>query len=339
MTDYEDTPTVSQLKTASPQDEGKPFSTVVLYLKSAARTGRTGVSFLNVEFGDKSGSFNANLFEDSPARQALEGVDPGAVLRVDGNIEHYQGRFSPKIMRVSVLDDTTIREQNLLDRLVACAPEDAGQLWEELNGFIDGIADPGLRDTVKQLMTDHGERFRICPAAVSMHHAYRNGLLEHSVHMARACAALLPLYPQVHPSLAMAGVIVHDIGKTVEYQGDLAPKRSRKGILQGHVVLGYRLVRQAAIKAKLDSDLLERLEHIVLSHQGELEWGAAAMAATPEAVFVSMIDNLDAKMGMVQQALRQTAETEIFSDYLPGLKAPLLTVPTTADSSTDETHT
>jgi 3'-5' exoribonuclease len=78
---------------------------------------------------------------------------------------------------------------------------------------------------------------------------------------------------------------------------------------------------------KLRSDLLERLEHIVLSHQGELEWGAAAMAATPEAVFVSLVDNLDAKMGMVQRAVRLAVPGEEFSDYLPGLKAPVVVVP------------
>ena len=91
------------------------------------------------------------------------------------------------------------------------------------------------------------------------------------------------------------------------------------------MVLGYRIARKAAIQANLDPDRRERLEHIILSHQGEPEWGAAARAATPEAVFVSMIDNLDAKMGMVQHALRHTPEKETFSEYLPGLQAPLLT--------------
>jgi 3'-5' exoribonuclease len=95
------------------------------------------------------------------------------------------------------------------------------------------------------------------------------------------------------------------------------------------VVLGYQLVRKAGLRAKLDPDRLERLEHVILSHQGELEWGAAAMAATPEAVFVSMIDNLDARMGMVQQALRQAVEGQEFSERLPGLEAPLLTRPLT----------
>jgi 3'-5' exoribonuclease len=160
-----------------------------------------------------------------------------------------------------------------------------------------------------------------------MHHAYRHGLLEHTTHMARACQALLPLYPEVNADLAMAGVLLHDTGKTIEYEGTLATKRSRRGLLQGHVVLGYQLVRKAGLKAKLDAELLERLEHIVLSHQGEPEWGAAVYAATPEAVFVSLVDNLDAKMGMVQRALRQAPAGEEFSERLPGLSSPLLTKP------------
>jgi 3'-5' exoribonuclease len=143
--------------------------------------------------------------------------------------------------------------------------------------------------------------------------------------MARACRALLPLYAEVDADLALAGVLLHDTGKAIEYEGTLATKRSRRGILQGHVVLGYQLARKHGIRAKLDPDRLERLEHIILSHQGEPEWGAAVYAATPEAVFVSMIDNLDARMGMVQRALRQAGDGDEFSERLPGLSAQLLT--------------
>jgi 3'-5' exoribonuclease len=143
--------------------------------------------------------------------------------------------------------------------------------------------------------------------------------------MARAARALLPLYPEVDADLALAGILLHDTGKTIEYEGALATRRSRRGLLQGHVVLGYQLVRRAALKAKLDPELIERLEHVILSHQGELAWGAAALAATPEAVFVSMIDNLDARMGMVQQALRQAGPGEEFSERIAGLGGPLLT--------------
>jgi len=172
-----------------------------------------------------------------------------------------------------------------------------------------------------------GDQFRTGTAAISMHHAYRHGLLEHTTHMARSARALLPLYPQVDADLAIAGIILHDIGKLEEYVGDYAAKVSRVGTLQGHVVLGFRTARKAAIQSKLNADLTERLEHIILSHQGEKEWGAAAMAATPEAVFVSMIDNLDAKMGMVQRVLRNTPEGEEFSEYLMGLQTRVLLTP------------
>jgi 3'-5' exoribonuclease len=139
--------------------------------------------------------------------------------------------------------------------------------------------------------------------------------------------ALLPIYKEVDFDLAIAGIILHDIGKLEEYEGDIATKTTRVGILQGHVVLGYKVARKAAILSNLSEDLTERLEHIILSHQGEKEWGAAAMAATPEAVFVSMVDNLDAKMGMVQRTLRNAPENAEFSDYLPGLKTRLLLTP------------
>jgi 3'-5' exoribonuclease len=194
-----------------------------------------------------------------------------------------------------------------------------------LQSFIDGLTHDELRLTVRAVFEEIGGAFRWSPAAIAMHHGYRHGLLEHTVHMARAGKALLPLYPEVDPNLAMAGIILHDAGKTIEYEGTLATRRSRRGILEGHVVLGYQLARKAALKAKLDQDRRERLEHIILSHQGELEWGAAVYAATAEAVFVSMVDNLDARMGMVQRALRQANEGDEFSERLPGLNTQLLT--------------
>ena len=209
--------------------------------------------------------------------------------------------------------------------MVEVAPENSEALWAEFETFIEGIGHTDLRATVRAVFDDIGENFKWAPAAVAMHHAYRHGLLEHTTHMARACQALLPLYPEVHADLAIAGILLHDTGKVIEYEGTLATKRSRRGILQGHVVLGYQLARKAGMKVKLAPDLLERLEHIILSHQGEPEWGAAVYAATPEAVFVSMIDNLDAKMGMVQRALRQAGETDEFSERLPGLSSQLLT--------------
>lgn len=278
-----------------------------------------------MELGDRTGSFTCTIFNDSPCFEALKAVGEGSVVRIEGKIEFYQGRLSPRIGKATAVPEADLGAPGVLENLVEIAPEDHQVLWAEFQMFIDAIKHDELRMAVRGVFEEIGETFRWAPAAVAMHHAYRHGLLEHTVHMARACKALLPLYPEVDPNLAMAGILLHDTGKAIEYEGTLATKRSRRGILQGHVVLGYQLARKHGIRAKLDADRLERLEHIVLSHQGEPEWGAAVYAATPEAVFVSMIDNLDAKMGMVQRALRQAGTDEEFSERLPGLSAQLLT--------------
>ncbi len=303
---------------------GRVFSSVLLLRKVTSKTASNGNVFLSIEFGDRSGTFFATLFSDHPSFETLRGLSEGAAVRIDARHDTYQGKFSPKLIKVTVLTEAELAAPGMMENLIEVPPEDPGKLWAEFNTYIDSIIHPELRQTVRNVFDEIGDAFRQAPAAVAMHHAYRHGLLEHTTHMARAATALFPVYPEVDRSLAMAGILLHDTGKTIEYEGTLTTRRSRRGILQGHVVLGYQIVRKAGLKAKLDQERLERLEHIVLSHQGEPEWGAAVYAATPEAVFVSMVDNLDAKMGMVQRALRQAGASDEFSERLPGLSSQLL---------------
>ncbi len=308
-----------------------PFTGLFILRRRTVKTARNGNTFLSVELGDRTGAFSANCFGDAPAFAALESVPEGSIVRVSGTTDYWQDRFSPKIAAAETVDPAEAGQSGAMENLVETCPEDPEALWAEVSGIAAAIAHEGLRETVRRVLEEHEAAFRTSPAAISMHHAYRHGLLEHTTHMARAARALLPLYPEVDADLSLAGVILHDIGKIEEYEGDFAARTSRAGILQGHVVLGFRMVRKAALQSHLGADLLERLEHIILSHQGEKEWGAAAMAATPEAVFVSMIDNLDAKMGMVQRALRNSASGEAFSEYLNGLSAPVLVAPPDKD--------
>ncbi|MCX6937255.1 MAG: HD domain-containing protein [Verrucomicrobia bacterium] len=319
--------TVRELK--SPDlHAGAPFAAVLVVKKLQVKTASNGNPFLSLELGDRGGSFSCTLFGDSPLFDPIKAAGDGSVVRIEGRSDSFQGRFSPKIFKAAVLSEEQIAaEPGLVDALVELPPENGAELWAEFQTFIDLIRHDELRMTVRGVFEEIGEAFRYAPAAVAMHHAYRHGLLEHTLHMARACRALLPLYLEVDPDLALAGILLHDTGKTIEYEGTLATKRSRRGILQGHVVLGYQLARKHGIKARLDPERLERLEHIILSHQGEPEWGAAIYAATAEAVFVSMIDNLDAKMGMVQRTLRQADPAQEFSERLPGLNTVLLTRP------------
>lgn len=318
--------TIEEIKNLD-YSQNTEISGVYVLKKKAVKKAKNDSTYFSLEYGDRTGNFHSFCFGDNPIFPRLESIDEGSPVFASLITGVYQGRFSPRLTETRLLTEEELANPELSSLLVETCLENPEELWEEFLTLVEAIEHEDLRATVRLAINEIEAGFRSTPAAVAMHHAYRHGLLEHTVHMARVCKAILPFYTEVDPSLAMAGLLLHDIGKVIEYEGELSVSKSKTGILQGHVVLGYRMTRKAGMIAKLDPALLERLEHIILSHQGEMEWGAAAMAATPEAVFVSMIDNLDARMGMVQYAIRHRSEEKSFSDYLPGLKAPLLTEP------------
>lgn len=324
MSDYL---TIQKLLTLGPSADLE-FVSVFILKRKATKTTKTGNPFLNVEFADATGSFSTNVFNNSPVYNMLDDFSEGSLVKLSAKLNYYNAQLSPDLKTLSPYTLTQAQEEGIAENLIEIPPESETDLWEALMNGVEQIQHSALKMTVTSVLSQYESQFRVSSAAISMHHAYRHGLLEHTVHMLQVGLSILPLYQEVDFDLAVAGIILHDIGKLEEYEGEFSVQTTRKGLLQGHVVLGYKIVRKAAIVSKLSDDLTERLEHIILSHQGEKEWGAAAMAATPEAVFVSMVDNLDAKMGMVQRALRNAPVNATLSDYLPGLKTKLvLTAP------------
>ena len=312
---------IANLKTVREEDGRRTFAVVGLMRASQVKIAKNGSEFLMLEFGDNSGVFSTMCFDGSPAFAMLKDAPIGTAFEIKGVTDFYQGRFSPKIDSVRKIEGEEL--DSMVEALAQVSPYDPEEMRTELEAFIERIEDEALRNTVEYAIKSVGEDFFKSTAAIKMHHAYVYGLLEHSLKMARVASALLPLYPLVDADLALAGCILHDIGKVKEYSQGLVPERTRIGILQGHVVLGYRIVRGAGLKNSLNKDLLERLEHIILSHQGEPEWGAAVRAATPEAVFVSTIDNFDAKMGALEAAV-SAANGDEFVD-VGALRSKILT--------------
>jgi 3'-5' exoribonuclease len=202
--------------------------------------------------------------------------------------------------------------------------EDPEALNVELFSYIDFIKNPQLKNTVLSVLPEVGKSFFISVTAKAMHHAHKSRLLEHTVHGTRAGVALLKFYLDIPCNLAIASMILHDVGKVDEYSGDRAVSRTNNGNLQGHIILGYRIVRCTGSKNELDPVLLERLEHIVLGHQGQLEFGAALLLASPDVIFVSLFHNLDVKIGMISHLLTPTPETQIFSEGFPRFETQIL---------------
>ncbi|MDR2735382.1 MAG: HD domain-containing protein [Puniceicoccales bacterium] len=310
-----------------PEGKAVVFKSVLVVKKIDVRNAKNGSEFLKIEVGDKTSSFSLTCFESSVAFSLFRWCNAGAIVFLEGMSRHYNGTFSPDILSVRELTEEEIVEGDWRNRLTMASEESVEKLSEELKDYIALIFNEKLRNTVVDVLDELGDAFVNSVAAKTMHHAYKNGLLEHTVHVTRSGMALLKFYGDVPRDLALAGMILHDVGKVAEYTGDTAIERTKVGILQGHVILGYRLVRHFGVKNDLDPELLSRLEHIILSHQGRPEYGAVVMPSTPEAVFVSLVDNLDAKMGMVSHLLRTTPVTHTFSEKFPGLEAQLLIEP------------
>ncbi len=308
-------------------ENGSTFEIIAVVRRIAKKTSKVGSLFYQIEVGDAIDSFSFNCFDGNPGFKFFQKVPVKCpqIVKLQGIIDFYGDKLSPRIKTIEDIigDDYKV----WLDKLVERPDETLDGLKADLDTCVQQIQYKALRATVLQVFKDLGSGFFDSVAAVSMHHAYIHGLLEHTVHVAKVTQKMLELYPEVNADLAIAGALLHDVGKVLEYHYSAIEgiDRTPVGRLQGHVVLGYRLVRSAALRQKLHPAWLERLEHIILSHQGEPEWGAAVYAATPEAVLVGLADNLDAKMAMVHHQLKKALPEQIFSDFVVGLQSKVMT--------------
>jgi len=194
---------------------------------------------------------------------------------------------------------------------------DLQEMFKELSTIAqEHIQDAALRRLVESLLTENREAWLKHPAARRNHHAYIGGLLEHSLSVARTCVFLADKYADYYPEmqpplnkdLVVAGGILHDIGKFREMeQRPEGAAHTPEGSLIGHILLGRDIIREAAAAKNLDKDVLLRLEHLIITHQGRPEWGSPKPPMTPEAMLVHYADDIDAKYQMMFAILRDDA--------------------------------
>jgi 3'-5' exoribonuclease len=196
--------------------------------------------------------------------------------------------------------------------------------WSELLEILRSVRDKHLRLLIRKFVEDPAivAAFKKSPAAMQMHHAYVGGLLEHTLGIARAAKALLPLYPRLNADLVLTGVFLHDIGKTAELSGGLSISYTDRGQLVGHITIAAMWIadraRQVAEETgeAFPAHLVDVLQHLVLSHHGSHEYGSPKLPCTPEAFFLHHLDNLDAKVWMTTHAIDTDADPEAsFTSY------------------------
>ena len=301
--------TLLTLRESKTSPVGSRFQAVCALGDISTKTAKTGSTYYEAVIADATDDIKIRVFGDSPVKPVLVTLKAGAVVRVGGVVGDFNGRPDLKVDALAPLTDAERSDPSIMGRLTPVSQHDPVKMKAELLGIVSRIPHAGLRATVESALEEHGERFYEAVAALGMHHAYRHGLLEHTLRMAKCAEALLPLYPKVDPSLSVAGIVLHDMGKVQEYSrlepGMAKAGFTRAGNLHGHLVLGAFIVRAHGTKVGLEASLMERLEHILLSHHTLREYGACATPSTPEAVFVARIDDLDAKLSAVEEELRK----------------------------------
>jgi 3'-5' exoribonuclease len=270
---------------------------VFVVSRKELRQSQTGSKFISLTVSDKTAKISAKIWQATDGMYKT--IPQTGYLRLKGRIDEYRGELQMIIEAIRPVDPTSV---NLAD-LVPCTSKDVEAMWKRAIEILRTIKSKEILILLKQFIGDpeFAAGFKRAPAAVSYHHAYIGGLLEHTLNLLETAAAILPLYPQVNADLVLAGLFLHDTGKIRELSSGAAFEYTDEGQLVGHVVQAAIWIEQKAAEAEKESgrfpaDVKWVLQHIVLSHHGTYEFGSARLPATPEASMVHSLDQMDSKI-------------------------------------------
>ncbi len=286
------------------------------------RQKKTGGPYLSLLLGDRTGELDAKMWDN--VAEVMDKFDRDDFVKVKGLLQIFHNRPQLTIHTIRRLDDSAV---DFTDYFPASA-RDPEEMWRELRGFAAEIGNPHLRKLVDALLDDEdiARRYRVAPAAKQIHHAYLSGLIEHVLsvcHLARMAAGH---YPIIDADLLMTGVILHDIGKIYELSYERGFSYSDEGQLLGHMLIGVRMVGE---KLREIPDFPPRLrslvEHMIISHHGQLEFGSPKVPVFPEAVLLHYLDDLDSKMECMRRVIETDRQVDgCFTAYSSSLDRVLL---------------
>lgn len=273
---------------------------------------RSGNPFLRVRLADRTGETEARIWD-----RALEldgDFNLNDVIRVRARVERYQGELQLNISHLERIDPEEIDPSLYLPR----GPKDPEDLWLQLKDLAAQVNNSDLKRLLQSFLTDADfvRQMKQAPAAKAMHHAYLGGLLEHTVSVTGLLCRICDHYPRLDRDLLITGSILHDIGKLEEFSYQLQLDYTDAGRLLGHVVLGVQRVQEKITKMKgFSPDLSLALQHLMVSHHGEYEFGSPKRPKILEAFALHYADDLDAKINHVSGLLE--AEKESASRWTP----------------------
>ena len=283
---------------------GETVDDIYLVKEPILRSTSRGDLYIAMFLCDKTGQMNGRVWQAS--EEMFRAIPKPGFIHIQGKSEVYQNSLQIVVNNISVIDAKKVK----IDDFLARTDKDVDKIFAEVKSIVGTVKNKQLKAVADEFLADEQlmKKFRNCPGGMSMHHDFIGGLLEHTWNMLRVASAILPLYPNIQADLVLAGIFIHDMGKTEELTYDTAFSYTDSGQLIGHitksVLMLHRKAEQLAGKGvKIDDAILDSLGHIILSHHGAYEFGSPKLPATAEAFMVCYIDDLDAKMNQVTRLI------------------------------------
>lgn len=279
--------------------KGDSISHFFIVRKSEIRLTKTNKQFLSLELGDQTLTVNTNIWDNF---ENILSAKPGTILKVKGTLDDFQGTAQIKVAAIRFAKpEDGINPTDFL----AQSKRDFTEMKKEFECRISEIAEPNLRALMEIIFSGNRyEKFLNVPAGKVWHHSYIHGLLEHTLEIIKICDLMCDIHSELNRDILISGAMLHDFGKTEELNFETVFEYTDKGKLIGHIVISAMIVNEESKKIKnFPEELKDCLLHVILSHQGKLEFASPVVPKTLEAIALYQADELSAKINAYKNAI------------------------------------
>jgi len=283
-------------------NSGEQIDEVFLVREKDLKTTRNGSLYMQMMLADRTGSIKGMMWDATEA--AFNKLPLDDFVRIKGQTETYQNDLQMSVKRFEPVDESGLKLSDFLPR----TEKNVKQMLARLREIMTSLEDEKLRALVEAFLDDEEfmDQFMKAPAAMRMHHAFLGGLLEHTLSLVELAERLVAGRPEIDRDVLLAGAFLHDIGKTRELSFRRSIQYSDEGQLLGHLIIGVQMIEEKArAVGEFPAEGLQLLEHLILSHHGQYEFGSPKLPSTAEAIALHYLDNLDAKLFAFQKAIEE----------------------------------
>ena len=292
--------------------EGERVIEHYLCKKKENRESKAGKAFLSLKLQDKTGIIDAKVWDLS---NDIQPFDEGEMIKIDGSIIIFQNDLQIKVAKLR----RSREGEYVPEDYIPSTTKDISEMYSQIVEMIKGVKDPHIKTLLENIIIKDeigAEAFKNHCAAVNMHHAFKGGLIEHTLSVAEICMSLGKRYKYVNLDILLAGALLHDFGKIFEISPLPHSEYTDDGQMLGHIIMCVEIISAEVNKIEdFPHELASLIKHCILAHHGEFEFGSPKLPATPEAMLLHFADNIDAKLTTFSDIIEKDANQGLWSNY------------------------